>query len=134
MSTDNQNTCELLLEFTSNEPTETAQLDRLARLLNQEFERANLDSTLPKIQAPAGTRTGIEVAVGAVLVKAAPEVIPHILEKLREFIFRSRDRSIKAKVQLGDKIVEVEYPTEGLPSQEDVTALVEKLRGTISPG
>jgi hypothetical protein len=127
-------TCELLLELGSDEPTETAQLNHLARKLNKEFQQANIDSGLPTVPAPAETRSGLEVMAGAILVKVAPDLIPLVLKQLMKFIFRSPDRSIKVKVQLGDRSVEVEYPTAASLSDDDVAALVKRLRGTIAPG
>jgi hypothetical protein len=128
---ESQKICELRLEFGSEEPTEQAQLDRLARQLNKELQQADIDSDLAGEAAPTGTRSGLEVAAGAILVKVAPDLISVILKRLKKFISRSPDRTIKAKVQLGDRSVEVEYPTDISPSDQDVTALVEKLTGTL---
>jgi hypothetical protein len=125
-------TYELHLQFGSDEPTDLSQFDSLARQLNEEFRQANIASELPVVNAPVGTKSGFEVAVGAILVKVAPTLLPLVLQQLKKFIARSPDHSIKAKVQLGDKSIEVEYPTAAAPSEHDVAILVEKLTGTIA--
>jgi hypothetical protein len=128
----NEDNCELFLQFRSDQPTEQASLDSLARRLNVEFQQANITSDLPLATAPFGTRSGLEVAAGAILVKVAPTLIPLVLQQLKKFISRSPDHSIKVKVQLGDKSVEVEYPTASSSSEQDVSALVKNLIGTIA--
>ena len=129
---ENQDTLELLVQFGSDEPTEPVQLDRLARTLNREFQQSNVVSSLLEVNAPSGTKSGLEVAAGAILVKVAPGLVPLVIEQLKKFISRSPDRSVKAKVQLGDRSVEVEYPTVNSTSQEEIASLVERLTGTIA--
>lgn len=124
--------CELLLQFGSSQAIDDSELDHLTRRLYLELQNEDIDSKLPTDAAPEGTKGGVGAAIGALAVKIAPKALPALIDRIWRFLTRSPNRSVKVKIQLGKKTVEIEYPGDKALSTEDVSILVETLTGSVS--
>jgi len=124
--------CELLLKFGSSQAIEDAELDRLARRFNLELQNENIDSELALATTPEETKSAIGAAIGALAVKIVPNVLPLLIERIRQFLARSPNQTVKVKIQLGDRAVDIEYPGDKRLSTKDVSVLIEALTGSVS--
>jgi hypothetical protein len=127
-------TCKLVLQFGSSQAVDDSELDRLARRFNLELqnEGEDIDSKLATDAAPERSKAGIGGAIGALAIQLAPKALPVLIDRIWRFLTRSPNRSVKVKIQLGNKSVEIEYPGEKALSIEDVSNLVETLTGSVS--
>jgi hypothetical protein len=123
---------DLLLQFGSTEATEDIELDRLARRFNLELQREGLAAELVPTSPIVATRSTAGAAIGTVAVKLAPSLLSGLIERIKEFLARSHNRTIKVKVQLGKNVVEIEYSADKALSTKDVSYLVRTLTESVS--
>jgi len=126
--------CDVLLQFSSADETEDAELDRLARRLNIELQQEEIESALAPDLPVGGTRSAMGAAVGALAVKIMPAMIPLLIERVRKFLARSQNRAVKINVRIGKNTVAIEYPTEASVSSKDIADLVKKLSASVDSG
>jgi hypothetical protein len=65
-------------------------------------------------------------------VAVLPTVVPRLIEFLQAWSMRGEGRTVKIKVQTGDRSVEVEYDLKVM-STAQLKSLVDMLTGTLAP-
>jgi hypothetical protein len=108
---------------TSNAPTLTLvvdgghdiapdDLDALTRQLRQEMEDLGVESVTqaPAGAAPDGTKSVEAVALGTLVVRLFPAVLPSLIGFLQAWSLRGQNRAIVIKVTSANRAVELQYP------------------------
>ena len=85
---------EILAEYTSNDD-----LDKMATNLYQDIHGSNVESVerLKSGDAPAGSKAGEVVSLGALAVEVLPTVLPSLFGLVQDWIYRGRGRTVKFK-------------------------------------
>jgi hypothetical protein len=86
-------------------------LNRLTHTLRRNLDDMDTESvTLLHGQDYLPGAKGDALTVGGLLVSVLPTALPAVLEFLREWVLRNNNHMIRAKVQRGDQLAEIEYP------------------------
>jgi hypothetical protein len=123
--------CDVFLQFRSVDNADDTELDRLARRLNVELQQVDIEAALAPNAETEGTRVAMGAAIGSVAVKIAPTLLPMLIERIRHFLTRSRNRTIKVNVRIGKNAVDVEYPSDNPVSTSDIANLVKTLSASV---
>jgi len=87
-------------------------LDALTRRLRDELEDLDLQSvSLVKTgrDLPAGAKAAEAVTLGALAITLLPGVLPKLVEFIQAWSLRGQNRTVKIKMNSGDRSVELEY-------------------------
>ncbi len=87
-------------------------IDRITRQLCSELRDFGVEpASMPAGAAPAGTKSADALTVGALTICVLPPMLPKLMDYLESWVQRGRDRTVKVKVQVGDRMIDVEYPS-----------------------
>ena|SRR5687767_4641345 len=103
-------------------------IDRITRQLCSEIREFGVESvSLPAGAAPAGAKSADALTIGALTICVLPPMIPKLMEYLESWVGRGRDRTVKVKLQVGDRMIDVEYPSNAPdPIVEDLIQRMSK--------
>ena len=110
-------------------------LDADARNLKRQIEGLGADSVslVSAGVAPAGTRSPEMVAAGSLLVGLLPTLLPKLIDFLQTWLPNRENRTVKFKVQDGDRSVEFEY-APSLMSKDEALALLAGVKDAARDG
>jgi hypothetical protein len=103
------------------------QLDQATRSLRTELQDLPIDSVALTTagEAPAGTKSGEAVTLGALTLTLAPIVVPALVDFLKTWLARKEGRRVVIRRKVGDAATEVEISAP--LSDSALSELVEKL-------
>jgi len=102
----------LTLQIDAGRDAPPDDLDALTRRLRDELEDLDLQSvSLVKTgrDLPAGAKAAEAVTLGALAITLLPSVLPKLVEFIQAWSLRGQNRTIKIKMNSGDRSVELEY-------------------------
>lgn len=103
-------------------------IDQITRQLCSELREFGVESaSMPAGAAPAGTKSADALTIGALTICVLPPMLPKLMDYLESWVRRGRDRTVKVKVQVGDRMLDVEYPSNAPdPLVEDLIQRMSK--------
>jgi hypothetical protein len=107
-------------------------IDRITRQLCSEIRELGVESiSLTAGAAPAGAKSADALTLGALTVCVLPPMIPKLMEYLESWVGRAKQRTVKIKIQAGDRMIDVEYPSSAPdPVVEELILKMSKAIGT----
>jgi len=85
-------------------------VDTMTRRLREELNDLDLESVaLVRGDAPAGTKSGDAVTLGALAITLLPSLLPKLIEFIQAWSLRGQNRTVKIKANVGDRSIELEY-------------------------
>jgi hypothetical protein len=110
--------------------SDRARLAELTERLQSEVRELPVERVgpVPAGPPPPGAKAVDPMALGALVVSLAPEVIPRLLDMVKGWLDRQPDDTLKLKVVVGENSIEVEH-SQRLSSKE-LAALAERLART----
>ena len=109
----------------SDEEVGSERLDEQTTLLMQDLLELGADSVSKPAGGPAEKgRKGEAFTLGALLLVAAPALLPSLIRFIQAWALRGANRRVKIKTPEG---LEIEFTPEKKLSEADLLALVEKL-------
>jgi hypothetical protein len=123
------------LSLTISDKTDDERLDLVTRSLLNELVALDLESIAlahePKL--PVGAKGDDLVTLGAIAVVALPTALPALLHLIQAWLTRERNRTVKIKLQDGNKVTEVEFSSENV-SPEELQTYISALTGGYATG
>lgn len=93
-------------------------LNQLTHTLMRNLEGMDVESvTLSQDQDYLPGKKGDSTAVDELLVSVLPTALPKVVEFLQRWVSQNKDHTIRVKIELGNKSVEIEYPATMSPSE-----------------
>ena len=106
-------------------------IDRLTRQLWSELRELGVDAiSVSAGAAPAGAKAVEALRQGALTVSVQPQMIPKLMGHLESWVGRAKERTIKINIKAGDRMIDVEYPSNA--PNPVVDDLIQKLSKAIS--
>jgi hypothetical protein len=127
---------QLSLDLNPGSDLDAAELDRLTRSLRREVQELAVESVelVATGSAPRGAKSADATMLGALTIAVLPVVVPKLIDFLQSWTTRSAGRTVKVKLQQGDRVIEVECGAD-TASRSDMTKLVDALAAKlIEPG
>ena len=105
-------------------------IDRITRQLSSELRELGVESVkLSAGAAPAGAKSADALTLGALTVCVLPPMIPKLMEYLESWVGRTKARTVKIKIQAGDRMIDVEYPSDA--PDPAIDELIQKMSRAI---
>lgn len=118
-----QEKTEVLLRFQASDPEKSERLkNRLKRQL-KEYENIKI----LKVDAeplPKGAMSGDAITIGVLALAVLPNLIPTIINAIKDIKLGNQGTSINIKIKDGDREVQIEIPSD-LNHLDEITALTD---------
>jgi hypothetical protein len=109
-------------------------LERITRELAQEIKDVGVESVglVSDAKPVEGARSAEAVTLGAIALAVLPVVLPKIMDFLQARSLRGSGKTITIKSQQGDRLLEVSFAPDKMPSTDELKQFIQDITQTVS--